>query len=266
MKRSVIIRGSLGNTKNPTNFTQQVVDSIRSWHNDEVILSTWDHQLDAARNILGIDHIVISKDPGHDPGHTMRQYITYESALKVAQGEQILVTRTDILHFRNLFEYVGSSLARSQENLGAFTHKLVIGNMMTIRPDSSEIVRTFRPSDWFQCGWATDIHKWCGIGQEIRSIDWNLYKNLYAKQQACTEKLWFSLVLQKYSNKDIRWYDTTEFDNLAWHAINDNFLVLDNITTARTMNLNWTFQPQRLHCYYTEKLYNFKYNELCARD
>jgi hypothetical protein len=157
-------------------------------------------------------------------------------------------------------------VARTPENMGAFTHKLVIGNMMTIRPDSSEIVRTFRPSDWFQCGWAQDMRKWCGIGQEIRSINWNLYADLYARQQTCTEKLWFSLVLQKYFNNDLTWNNTAEFDGLAWHALNDNFLVLDNISTARTMNLNWTFQPQRLHCYYTEKLYNMKLQELCTRN
>lgn len=265
MQRSVVLRGSLFFPKRPGHYTQNVIDSIRSWHNGELIVSTWHDQIEQARSLYGIDKLVVSPDPGDGPLQQMqRQLNSYRAGVSAATGEQILVTRTDIVHFRNLFEFIGKDLERSTVNFGSFRQKLVIGNIMTIAPGSSEKINTFRACDWYQCGWAEDIHRWCSIHEELAAIPKQVLDAAWSREDICTEKLWFSLVLQKYARKDFDWQNTSQYDAFAWHALVDNFTVLDSISTARTLNLNWAFQPQRLACYVTEKQFNHVRADLCG--
>ena len=54
------------------------------------------------------------------------------------------------------------------------------------------------------------------------------------------------MLLKKYVNPEL---DITEWpDHLATHALIDNFEVINTITTARSINLNWAFQPQKRFC------------------
>ena len=265
MKQSVILRGSLSFAKRPGFYAQNVVDSIRSWFKGEIIVSTWEDQVESARNLIGIDKVVVSKDPGDGPIQQMqRQVNSYWAGVNACSGDEIMVTRTDILHFRDLFEFIGIRPHVSPYDMRCFDDKIVIGNIMTIHPESNEANRTFRACDWFQVGKRSDIERWIGITQELAQIPLNELEEHWGRHNICTEKLWFILVLNKYSKHRIDWRNTTAMDDLAWPALLDNFVLLDQITTARSINVNWAFQPQRLHCYVTEHEFNKKYLELCA--
>lgn len=265
MKRSIVLRGSLSFSKRPNFYAQNVIDSIRSWYDDELIVSTWHDQEKSARQLYGIDKIVLSTDPQPGPVQQMqRQLDSYYAGVHSSSGEQILVTRTDIMHFNNLFNYIGSFKDKTKEDLSCFSEKLIIGNIMSINPESNEQLKTFRVCDWFQCGPRTDIERWCSIVEDLAMISRQELQTYWDMGQICTEKLWFCLVLNKYSKYKIDWRNTEPFDHLAWHAIIDNFMILDQISTAQSINLNWSFQPQRLNCYVIEEDYIKKAREICA--
>lgn len=266
--QTIILRGSLSFPKRPGAYTQNVIDSIRSWFKGELILSTWQDQLTEARGLVGLDRIVLSPDPGDGPLQQMqRQLNSYWAGVNASTSDQLLVTRTDIAHFRDLFEFIETPehSKPSHHGLGIFRNKLVVGNIMTINPDSSERQRTFRVCDWFQCGWREDIQKWCFITQELAQIPKAELDRVWSYEGICTEKLWQVLVLKKHCKQlqHLNWADTSAYDHLAWAAMVDNFRVLDQIQTCRSLNLNWAFQPQRLNCYVTETQWKKQQENLC---
>lgn len=265
MKQSIILRGSLSFAKRPGYYVQNVIDSIRSWFEGELIVSTWQNQIHDAKNLIGVDKIVISTDPGDGPLQQMqRQLNSYWAGVNACTGDQVMVTRTDILHFRDLFEFINTYPHHSYYDMRCFKHKLVIGNIMSISPNAYDDIPTFRPCDWFQVGYKEDIEKWCSITPELASIPKQILDDAWNNKKICTEKLWFTLVLNKFSKHKINWLDTTSVDHIAWEALLDNFVILDQITQARSINLNWAFQPQRMPLYITNETYTKKYFELCA--
>jgi hypothetical protein len=271
--QTIILRGSLHFPKRPGHYVQNVIDSIRSWFRGELILSTWHDQIPEARNLIGLDGIVASPDPGDGPLQQMqRQLNSYWAGVNAAHGEQILVTRTDILHFQNLFDLMELEAEsqwqqQSRHNLGIFRHKLIVGNMMTINPNSTERIRTFRVCDWFQCGYREDIQKWAYITEELAQIPVSELQQSWNHEGICTEKLWQVLVLKKHCAKlsGLDWRNTSDYDHLAWNVLVDNFRVLDQISTCKSINLNWAFQPQRLECYVTETEWKKQYQNLTAQ-
>jgi hypothetical protein len=261
--RSVVIRGSIAFDKRPDVYIQQVVDSIRSWHTGELVLSTWSNQQHAIQGLYGIDKVVCSDDPGEGPiQQFLRQAQSYYYGVMHCAGSEILVTRTDIMHFRDLFELRNTYPRKTNANISAFTEKLLIGNMMTIKPGSEIDISTYRANDWFQVGIREDILKWASVFEDIKHLDINRIHELRNSGSICTENLWFKMLLKKYVNPNI---DITEWpDHIALNALIDNFEVMNTITTARAINLNWTFQPQRLGCYLSEEEYRDAYNTLCV--
>ena len=260
--RSVVIRGSVSFDKRPGVYIQQVIDSIRSWHTGELILSTWNNQQHAAQGLIGVDKVVCSDDPGEGPVQQfLRQAQSYYVGVSVSTGSEVMVTRTDILHFKDLFELRNTYPKKTKANISAFDEKLLIGNMMTIRPGSDIDISTYRANDWFQVGTREDILKWGRVFEDIPKLDINRITELRNNGSICTENLWFKMLLKRYVNPEL---DITEWpDDLAMHALLDNFEVMNTITTARAINLNWAFQPQRLGCYLTEEQYLHEYNALC---
>lgn len=260
--RSVVIRGSIATPKRPGVYIQQVIDSIRSWHTGELILSTWTNQQHAAHGLIGIDKVVCSDDPGEGPvQHFLRQAQSYYVGVSVSTGSEVMVTRTDILHFRDLFELRNTYRKKTKLNISAFDEKLLIGNMMTIRPGSDIDISTYRANDWFQVGTKEDILKWGSVFEDIGTLNINRITELTNNGSINTENLWFKMLLKRYVNPEL---DITEWpDDLAMHALLDNFEIMDTITTLRSLNLNWAFQPQRLGCYITEEQYVNEYKKLC---
>jgi hypothetical protein len=166
------------------------------------------------------------------------------------------------MHFRDLFELRNTYPRKTNANISAFTEKLLIGNMMTIKPGSEIDISTYRANDWFQVGIREDILKWASVFEDIKHLDINRIHELRNSGSICTENLWFKMLLKKYVNPNI---DITEWpDHIALNALIDNFEVMNTITTARAINLNWTFQPQRLGCYLSEEEYRDAYNTLCV--
>lgn len=265
MKQSIILRGSLSFPKRPGHYVQNVVDSIRSWFTGEIIVSTWHDQMNDAQQLIGVNKVVVSPDPGDGPLQQMqRQLNSYWAGVQACSGDQVMVTRTDILHFRDLFEFIDRYPKTSSFSTKCFDKKLVIGNIMTIDPQAPDNVRTFRACDWFQVGTRKDIEKWCSIIEELAAIPRTELDQAWEQNRICTEKLWFCLVMNKFSNYKIDWRNTESQDYLAWPALIDNFVILDQISQARSINLNWAFQPQRMPLYVTNQSYLTKYNVLCA--
>jgi hypothetical protein len=250
MKNSVIFRGSLVYDKHPKNYLKESIKILREWFDGEVIVSTWKHQEKHLIGIDGIDKIVLSEDPREGPIQQLkRQIISYEKGLDVASGNLILVTRTDFIHRKNIFEY-HNSLPKFDEKFKILKEKLLIGNMMSINPVSNELPNTFRLCDWFQLGNSEDINNWGRVYQTMinSNIDYN-----------CTEKNWFVYFLLKNNVKNIE-NNTYEIDSFYWDYILSNFVIKNTITTLNSHNMNWSFQPEKLDCYLTEEIYNNKYN------
>jgi hypothetical protein len=257
MKQSLIIRGSILYDKHPENYLSLVVNSIRSWFDGQIVLSTWKGQEEYLDNKLEIDDVVFVEDPGPGPiQHWKRQVISYQRGLEKATGDLVMVTRSDIIHNENLFNYV-DTFPNSTEDLKVFDNKLVVSNMMTIRPDSDEFPNCFRICDWIQVGHKSDIYKWSDVLGYVDSLDLSKITNVN-----CTETLWFLSVLKNHYKDQIHIYDSSNINDLAWEAIVNNFIVLDTKSTMKAVNMNWEFQPEYCSCYLDEESYNKLYETL----
>jgi hypothetical protein len=251
---SVVLRGSICYSTHPVSYIQDSIRSIRSWHDGEVIVSTWEGQEQFLKNVGGIDKIIISKDPGPGPiQHLRRQVISYENGINAAIGKKALVTRTDFVHHSNIFEHLDSEPLSLDHRFKIFQSRLVIGNMMCIDPRSAEIPNTFRLSDWFQAGNIEDIKNWGCVSHLIDTLDYSHF--------GCTEKAWFILFLIKNNISAISLRNTSSIDANYWDFILNNFIIKNTKSTLQSSNQNWSFQSEKLECYITEQLYDdmFKY-------
>ena len=147
MKYSVVIRGKI------FPHTQETINSIRAWFDGEIILSTWKDQ--EIEKITGYSKVVLSPDPGAGPVQQMkRQLVSYKNGLQESTGEVVLVTRSDMVHYKNPFDYFGK-LQNKNEIFRIFEERVIIGNMMTIHPErncpgETNEQRYFRLNDWFR--------------------------------------------------------------------------------------------------------------------
>ena len=256
MQRSVVIRGSIAHDIKPNSHILKSIKSIRSWFDGEIVVSTWIEQKQFAEEIKEyVDKIVFLYDPGPGPvQNIVRQITSFKEGVNASSGEEILVTRSDVSFDKNVFDFLGK-FKNKTEDYRVFEEKVLVGNIMTINPDSFEIPNTFRVSDWFHCGKRKDIE------QIYSGLDFIKYtdKTKLDKIKTCTEKLWFlSILKSKYPEVDI--YDSSNIDNFAWEAIVNNFMVLNSTSTLKTYNYNYPNQPENLNCYLTEEQYINYYN------
>jgi hypothetical protein len=262
--RSVVLRGSIASSKRPEIYAQQSIDSIRTWHDGELILSTWTDQLGVADTLTGIDKIVYCDDPGEGPvQQLMRQVMSFYNGVNNVSGNEVMVTRTDMLHFKDLFELRNKFPKKTKENVSAFNEKLLIGNMMTIRPGAEIDISTYRPGDWFHVGTKEDMMRMGDVCLDIQDLDYSVINEQRNRGEICTENLWFRLVLKKHWDNNLSIYDWPNLDHLAMNALIDNFEIINTISTAKSVNLNWSFQPEKLECYFTEEQYQKEYKVLC---
>lgn len=257
MKKSVIIRGSVLYDKHPQNFINEVVESIRSWFSEEIVLSTWEGQEKYISDSLPVDKVVLTPDPGPGPiQHWNRQVLSYQKGLQFSEGDLVMVTRSDMIHKKDPFQYL-DMYPNSTDDLKVFSNKLIVSNMMTIRPDSDEYPNCFRICDWFQVGYRNDIFKWSNVIENIMTFDESKITRMN-----CTETLWFLSVLKNKFGDDIDIYDSTSINKFAWEAIVNNFIVLDTKTTLQAVNKNWEFQPEYCPCYLNEETYKELYETI----
>lgn len=259
MSRSVVIRGSISHQIKPTNHIEKTIDSIRSWFDGEIVICTWTEQesfLDRVRD--KVDKIVLSYDPGPGPiQNILRQIVSFKEGVEACSGEEILVTRPDITFSKNVFDFLGKYPNRS-EYLRFTDQKILVGNVMTINPDSFEIPNTFRVSDWFHCGKRSDIEKlYSGL-----NLVWGLDRKKLETVQTCTEKMWLLSILKENCLSKIDLYDSGSVDQFSWDAIMNNFIVLNSYSTLGTYNYNYPNQQENMYCYLTEQQYIERHESL----
>jgi len=250
MKKTVVFRGSVVFDKHPKNFLEESVKVLRAWFDDEVIVSTWEGQEKYLTKIDGIDKVVISKDPGPGPiQHLNRQVMSYENGVENANGDLVLVTRTDFMHFIDLFQFYGGQ-NKVDFRYKIFKSKLLIGNMMSINPLSYEVPNTYRLADWFQMGLKEDVANWGCISKQIKDKTFT---------SPCTEKIWLTSCLSK-NGLSCTPEDTSAIDKDFWHYVISNFVIKNTKSTLKSINMNWINQPENLPSYITEELYNAHYD------
>lgn len=202
--------------------TPAVIDSIRKWHDGEIILSTWDGDLP----VLPVDKLVLSKDPGKAHVHNVRRQITLAKAgVDVAKGEKILLTRTDVMHTVNCFDSIEDG-------------KITLLDFYAMNPDldfssfGSRIRRQFMPqhkaffkiTDFVQWGYASEIKDW--TSQTVKDLMFQ-YAKTYPYPKSTVEQMWCVSFLQQ------RGYDTcierlSDSYDLRWSALIDNFVFMDH--------------------------------------
>ena len=160
-----------------------------------------------------------------------------------------MVTRTDMIHNINPFQFL-NTFQNSGSVLKVFDNKLLVSNMMTIRPDSDEYPNCFRICDWMQVGSREDIFKWSDVLDHVLNLDTSKIGRLN-----CTETFWFLSVLKNKYPDFVDIYDSSDINHLAWEAIVNNFIVLDTKSMLGSTNMNWQLQPEYCPCYLDHDTY-----------
>jgi len=256
--KSVVIRGSIAHQVKPHNHIKNTVDSIRSWFDGEIVVSTWKEQAPFLKEIEDkVDKIVLLDDPGPGPiQNILRQIVSFKEGVDASSGEEILVTRPDITFSKNIFDFL-EIFPNKNDSFRFVDDKIVVGNIMTINPDSFEIPNTFRVSDWFHCGKRCDIKKlYSGL-----DIIWGSDREITKTLQTCTEKMWLLSVLASHFS-EVSIYNSDNIDQFSWDAIINNFIVLNSTSTLGTYNFNYPNQPENMYCYIMEDQYKEQYNLL----
>jgi len=263
MKKSIIIRGSISYDRHPENFLDKIIESIRSWFTEEIIISTWTNQQRYLTKYVqdNVNKIVYTDDPGeidnHYLKHFKRQVISYLNGFNESTGDIVMVTRSDILFKKDLFQYV-DFYPTSTDCLKVFQKKILVPNMMTIRPDSNEFPNCFRVCDWYQLGYRSDIFAWANILDSAMSLDTSKLNHLCG-----TETIWFLSVLRNKFGDLVDIYNPSdELKKYAWEAIINNFIVMDMRSSLSSENMNWTFLPEHGTCYFSEDLYKQLYENI----
>lgn len=213
---SVVIRG-LVNIHTPA-----VIDSIRKWHDGEIILSTWDGDLPE----LPVDKLVLSKDPGKAHIHNVRRQITLAKAgVDVAKGEKILLTRTDAMHTVNCFDSIEDG-------------KITLLDFYAINPDFDfsgfkHVIREqftpqhqayFKVTDFVQWGHASEIKDW--TSQQVKDRMF-VYAGRFEYPRSTVEQIWCVSYLQQ-RGYDVSLEKLQDSHALRWSALMDNFLFMSH--------------------------------------
>jgi len=260
MKKSIILRGSISYDRHPHNFLENIINSIRSWFDGEIIISTWKGQEDKISPSLEVDKIIFTEDPGPGPiQHWKRQVVSALEGFNNSTGDLIMISRPDIVFKKDVFQYM-DLYTKSNDTFKIFDHKIVIPNMMTLRPDGDEKPKYFRVTDWMHIGYRSDIFKWINVLEQIEKFDYS--KHDTESVGICTEVSWFLAALNNKFGDIINIHNCDNIKKYAWYAIMNNFVVLDTRTTIGAYNMNWDFQPEYLSCYFNEELYEKIYYEM----
>lgn len=250
-KKSIVFRGSVVFDKHPKNYLKDSINTVRNWFDGEIVISTWRGQEKHLSDINGIDKVVTLNDPGFGPIQNFkRQILSYNNGLNSCSGEMVLITRTDIIHRTNIFDFIDED-KNHDIRFKVLDKKILVGNMMSISPSSNEIPNTFRLCDWFHLGYRRDIENW---GNILDIVDNS--KITYT----CTEKTWFIYFLIKNNIFKINTLTTESIDSYYWDYIISNFIIKNTKSTLQSFNMNWQFQPENIESYITEKEYSDQYN------
>lgn len=250
MEKIAIIQGAISDLVT----TQQVINSIRDWHDGRIILSCWKSDERSASLLKYYDALVCADDPGPGPFNgkhpvqqhcnLYRQLIGVKSCLSLIENDGLIFKiRNDCVVTKNVFNYY------LKEKADIFDNKIVCGNMMTIDPltpyDPSP---RFRVSDWFSMGLKKDIEIMYDIFDVVKNTD-------YSRTYIGTEQMWATSLIKKHvQNIDIYNLNSSEYLSLAINYIYKNFIVYNMISTLGIKNLkSYKNQPEFLNVYLTEQ-------------
>ncbi len=258
---TIILQGSIAKIDQ----VQKCINSIRIWFDGKIILSFWNDELNLLQNLFDYDEAVALQDPGAGPFNGLypveqhcnlkRQIFGLNGALQKCENGLVLKIRNDCLLTKNIFKIFQSK--KCSGNLCIFKNKIMVGNLMTINPDTLlEKDPFFRISDWFYLGNKNDLLKICQIYDEIEKED---YSNTFFG----TEHILAFNLIKYFILKDLKIEDLRNISHLSWDYIINNFIVVDTFSTAGIKNIGkWSNQPEYLSCYLTEKQYNEKLKEI----
>lgn len=261
MKASIVIRGN-----NSSGHTQRVINSIRSWHDGEIILSTWLDQDTSKFN--GLSSVILSKDPGPGPlfdspdkhvQNTYRQLISGLKGIINASEDLILVIRSDTTMNKNPFIFFNETeFSKTTDSFKIFSKKIVVGNIMSINPDKNYepfSERAFRVGDWFHIGHKQDLIKYFGSYDYVHNG-----RNL---KHIGVEQNWLGAAIKKFYKKDLDLFNLDKYHEYAWDIILNNFRIINNYSTANSFCLkkDWINQPEDLPAYLSQLEYEEKYKE-----
>lgn len=256
MQKSILIQGTI---KDHIQI-QKIIDNLRIWFKDELVISTWEQE---TNKLTGYDKIVFCKDPGAGPFNGLlpieqhcnlkRQLVGLNEGLKACSNNLIFKIRNDCLITKDVFRLYNFQQAKG--NLKIFNNKIVVSNIMTTNPDSLDEPNTwFRISDWFYLGLKEDLQKVSDVFEQLDETD-------YSETFLGTEHILSFNLLKKYLFNDLSLEEYYKMIPFAWDYILSNFIVVDTISTAGIQNIGkWKHQPQYLKCYLTEFLYKEKVN------
>lgn len=244
--RSVVIRGSINNS------LSSVVQSIRNWFDEQLVICTWKQEENKINSEIEsqVNKVVFIDDPGPGPIQNIkRQLLSFQEGFNNSSGNEILITRSDMLFSKDIFSFLQKSEIPG-DTFCFVKDKIIIGNIMTIKPESNEIPNTFRISDWFHCSTRESLESLvCGI-----DLVFGADSNLIQKYKLCTEKLWIQSVLSKKFGFDL--YNSENYDKHFWSVLVNNFQLYNSSSTLGTSNFKYWNQPENLPCYVTEADYN----------
>lgn len=211
---------------------------IRTWYQDEIILSTWnDVNIDNKIQSL-LNKIIKDQDPGEDTNignpslrYATRQILAARNGINATNNDMVLLSRTDIRHPKNMFPLIIKNSSISQYKV--FTGKLVVGSIMSIDPFSDlgpKKERLFRICDWFQYGYKEDLVNFTNVITEL---------NEYKSSGCCLEQLWFLCCFNKLNTGfkiDIN--NVEQYQNICWNVILENFRIINNqgLNTSKWWN------------------------------
>jgi hypothetical protein len=271
--KTILLRGSISSSKNPTAFVEKSIPTIRKWFDGELVVSTWKGQekyFEGIENL--VDKFVLLDDPGSGFIQEFnRQLISYKEGLNQCEGDVVLVARSDFNITDDPFDIWNSVCNLNNDGkMKVFEKRVVVGNMMTIHPErGSPTDSFFRVSDWLQIGQKTDLEKWANVLTMSKKLyDHAISQNMKINdlRSPGTEHFWFISLLRQYLGVDINMLNYQDMPlDMVWAAIINNFSVKNTRSTLHAHNMNWEFQPEFLSEYMTEQEYDEKFLQLYER-
>lgn len=277
---SILLRGSICSGKRPVSFIKENIQSIRNWFDGELVLCTWKNQYDLLSKEVNknIDKIILLEDPGSGfIQEYNRQLISFREGLNNCSEDVVMVARTDLRVTKNPFLIWDTIPSKNNGRMKIFDKRVLIGNMMTIKPDRTKPHNYFRTSDWIQLGQKKDLEKLCSVlptsiqlyeealrTKLVHGHSYNMIDNELGDPG--TEQIWLISLIRQYLKVDIDLINYKKFElETAWDAILNNFCIKNTRSSLNAYNMNWTFQPEDLWCYLTEDEYNNKYTEIYGK-
>ena len=249
MNKTIIVQGRV------TEWVQENIHNLRNLTDARIIFSTWKDQpiKELARD--GVE-ILLLDDPGPGPVQNFnRQIFGLQKAMDICEDGLILKTRSDMVHNIDPFSlWQKDKIQDSKFKL--FEHKVFISNIMSI--DSYKIIpgegyRFFSPSDWILLGEKRDIGAWVDVNGTSKLIS-----NLLTDYHYCCEQLWclsniikLPSIFKMIDVENLKKSETNQHISACF--IENNFKVLNTISTFKATCGRYSHQPEDLSFYIQEK-------------